>query len=149
MTASDLEIPVYKQRSDIILPQYETPGAAGMDIRAFLEQGVCISPLERVRIPTGLIFEIPSGYEAQVRPRSGLAWRHGITVVNAPGTIDSDYRGALEIMLINLGSEPFTIHNGDRIAQLVIAPVSRAILRETDSVSLSSRGTGGFGSTGV
>lgn len=120
-----------------------------MDIRAFLEQGVCISPLERVRIPTGLIFEIPPGYEAQVRPRSGLAWRHGITVLNAPGTIDSDYRGALEIMLINLGSEPFTIRNGDRIAQLVIAPVSRAVLKETDSVSVSIRGTGGFGSTGV
>ncbi|MDR0723527.1 MAG: dUTP diphosphatase [Treponema sp.] len=149
MVAADLEIPVYKQGPDIRLPQYETPGAAGMDLRAFLEQGVCISPLERVRIPTGLIFEIPPGYEAQVRPRSGLAWRHGITVVNAPGTIDSDYRGALEIMLINLGSEPFTIHNGDRIAQLVIAPVSRVILRETDSVSVSIRGTGGFGSTGV
>ncbi|MHB9291511.1 dUTP diphosphatase [Hollandina sp. SP2] len=149
MAALDLEIPVYKQGPDIGLPQYETPGAAGMDIRAFLEQGVCISPLERVRIPTGLILEIPPGYEAQVRPRSGLAWRHGITVLNAPGTIDSDYRGALEIMLINLGSEPFMIRNGDRIAQLVIAPVSRAILRETDSVSVSIRGTGGFGSTGV
>jgi dUTP pyrophosphatase len=149
MAVPDLEIPVYKQRADIRLPQYETLGSAGMDIRAFLEQGVCISPLERVRIPTGLIFEIPPGYEAQVRPRSGLAWRHGITVLNAPGTIDSDYRGALEIMLINLGSEAFTINPGDRIAQLVIAPVSRAVLMETDSVSVSIRGTGGFGSTGV
>ncbi|MDR2797020.1 MAG: dUTP diphosphatase [Treponema sp.] len=149
MAAQDLEIAVYKHEPDIRLPQYETSGASGMDIRAFLEQGVCIFPLERVRIPTGLIFEIPPGYEAQVRPRSGLAWRHGITVLNAPGTIDSDYRGALEIMLINLGSEPFTINNGDRIAQLVIAPVSKVILRETDSVSVSIRGTGGFGSTGV
>ncbi|MDR3116007.1 MAG: dUTP diphosphatase [Treponema sp.] len=149
MAVVDLPIPVYKQGSDISLPQYETPGAAGMDIRAFLEQEVCIAPLERVRIPTGLIFEIPPGYEAQVRPRSGLAWRHGITVLNAPGTIDSDYRGALEIILINLGSEPFRINNGDRIAQLVIAPVSRVMLKETDSVSVSIRGTGGFGSTGV
>ncbi|MDR2632300.1 MAG: dUTP diphosphatase [Treponema sp.] len=149
MAVADLEIPIYKQRPDIGLPRYETPGAAGMDIRAFLEQDRCISPLERVRIPTGLIFEIPQGYEAQVRPRSGLAFRHGITVLNAPGTIDSDYRGALEIILINLGTEPFTIKNGDRIAQLVIVPVSRALLRETDSVSVSIRGAGGFGSTGV
>ncbi|MDR1302577.1 MAG: dUTP diphosphatase [Treponema sp.] len=149
MATPDLVIPVHTQEPDIRLPQYATAGAAGMDIRAFLKEGVCIAPLERVRIPTGLIFEIPPGYEAQVRPRSGLAWQHGITVLNAPGTIDSDYRGALEIMLINLGTKSFTIHPGDRIAQLVIAPVSRAVLAETSSVAPSIRGTGGFGSTGV
>ncbi|MDR2397719.1 MAG: dUTP diphosphatase [Spirochaetaceae bacterium] len=149
MAEPDLVVPVYKQSPQVRLPQYETPAASGMDLRAFLREAVCISPLERVRIPTGLVFEIPSGYEGQVRPRSGLAWRQGVTVLNAPGTIDSDYRGPVEIILINLGSEPFTIHPGDRIAQLVIAPVSRAVLREADAVKASVRGEGGFGSTGV
>ncbi|MDR2535603.1 MAG: dUTP diphosphatase [Treponema sp.] len=144
-------IKVYKKESQIPLPQYETSGAAGMDLRAFLGEALYIAPLQRVRIPTGLIFEIPGGYEAQIRPRSGLAFRQGLTVLNAPGTIDSDYRGEIEVILINLGTESVTVKNGDRIAQAVIAPVSRAVIVETASDALSStiRGTGGFGSTGV
>jgi dUTP pyrophosphatase len=126
-----------------------------MDIRAFLQEPVSMAPLGRALIPTGLFFEIPPGYEGQIRPRSGLALRQGLTVLNAPGTIDSDYRGELAIILINLGAEPFTVKSGDRIAQLVIAPVSRGALTETtadryaSAVWASQRGTGGFGSTGV
>jgi dUTP pyrophosphatase len=120
-----------------------------MDLRAFLEKPLIISPLQRVRVPTGLVFEIPEGYEAQVRPRSGLAFRQGITVLNAPGTIDSDYRGELEVILINAGTEPFTLKSGDRIAQLVIAPVSKAVIVKSGSLSATIRGTCGFGSTGV
>jgi dUTP pyrophosphatase len=146
---ADPIVKIYKKEPHLPLPQYETPGAAGMDIRAFLEEPLVIPPLQRVQVPTGLIFEIPPGYEAQVRPRSGLALRQGITVLNAPGTIDSDYRGEVAVILINLGSEPVTIQNGDRIAQLVIAPVSRAVVAETGSLSVTIRGTGGFGSTGV
>jgi len=140
---------VRKKSPSVDLPRYETAGAAGMDLRAFLEQEVAIAPLERAKIPTGLFVEIPAGYEAQVRPRSGLAARSGVTVVNAPGTIDSDYRGEVEVMLINFGGEPFTVKNGDRIAQMVIAPVVRAFVRETDILSRTERGTGGFGSTGI
>jgi dUTP pyrophosphatase len=131
------------------LPQYETPGAAGADLRARITEAVVIPPLGRARIPTGLVMELPEGYEAQVRPRSGLASRHGLTILNSPGTIDSDYRGELEVILINLGSGPFTVNDGDRIAQLVIAPVSRAVLAETASLSETGRGAGGFGSTGI
>ncbi|MDR2194970.1 MAG: dUTP diphosphatase [Treponema sp.] len=133
---------------DAALPRYETPGAAGMDVRAFLAEPVIIKPLERARIPTALALEIPEGYEAQVRPRSGLAYKHGVTVLNAPGTIDSDYRGEVCVILINFGQEPVTIHNGDRIAQLVFAPVVRVLLEETDRLSETKRGGGGFGSTG-
>jgi dUTP pyrophosphatase len=131
------------------LPRYESEGAAGLDIRAFLGAGLDIPPLGRAQIPTGLFLEIPPGFEAQVRPRSGLAARHGLTVLNSPGTIDSDYRGELEIILINLGSEPFTVQNGDRIAQLVLSPVGRAALAEVESLGPTKRGSGGFGSTGV
>jgi dUTP pyrophosphatase len=131
------------------LPEYESSGAAGADIRANVPEPVVIPPLGRARIPTGLALEIPPGYEAQVRPRSGLAARGGITVLNSPGTIDSDYRGELEVILINLGSRSFTVADGDRIAQLIISPVCRALMRETGSLSGTERGDGGFGSTGV
>jgi len=131
------------------LPQYESEGAAGMDLRAFLDNDLAIPPMGRVKIPTGLKIEIPQGFEGQVRPRSGLAAKFGVTVLNSPGTIDSDYRGDVEIILINLGSGVFTVKDGDRIAQLVIAPVVQAVLENAEVLSATSRGSGGFGSTGV
>jgi len=140
---------VIKNDPRVCLPAYESEGAAGMDVRAFLDGDIEIPPLGRAKIPSGLKLEIPEGFEAQVRPRSGLAIRAGITVLNSPGTIDSDYRGDLEIILINLGSETFAVKDGDRIAQLVIAPVSRAVIAETETVSVTARGSGGFGSTGI
>ena len=138
------------QKADprIILPRYESDGAAGMDLRAFLDCDISIPPLGRIKIPTGLKIEIPDGYEAQVRPRSGLAVKSGLTVLNSPGTIDSDYRGDVEIILINLGSDNVVIKDGDRIAQLVITPVVRADIKEALSLSPSVRGSAGFGSTG-
>jgi len=140
---------VKKKDPSIPLPQYESRNAAGMDLRAFLGSEVTIPPEGRARIPTGLFMEIPEGYEAQVRPRSGLADKKGITILNAPGTIDSDYRGEVEVILINLGPESFTVKNGERIAQMVVSPVTRALVAEADSLSETGRGTGGFGSTGV
>ena len=142
-------VKIRKKDPKVILPQYETQGAAGMDLRAFIEREIPLPPLGRARISTGLFLEIPPGFEAQVRPRSGLAAKAGITVLNSPGTIDSDYRGELEIILINLGAETFTVKNNDRIAQLIIAPVVQALTEETFSLSETSRGEGGFGSTGV
>ena len=139
---------VIKNDPRVYLPAYETDGAAGMDLRAFLECDLVIPPNGRAKIPTGLKLEIPEGFEAQIRPRSGLAVRHGITVLNSPGTIDSDYRGDLEIILINLGENNWTVKNGDRIAQMVIAPVCQAAIIETETISVTSRGSGGFGSTG-
>jgi dUTP pyrophosphatase len=136
----------------VSLPQYESAGAAGMDLRAFLAADLSIPPLGRARVPTGLRIEIPEGYEGQVRPRSGLAIKFGITVLNSPGTIDSDYRGDVDIILVNLGAEVFVVKNGDRIAQLVIAPVLSApdvTIVETGELSVTARGGGGFGSTGV
>jgi len=130
-------------------PKYESSGASGMDLRAFLEADISIPPLGRVKIPTGLQIEIPQGYEAQIRPRSGLAIKKGITVLNSPGTIDCDYRGDIEIILVNLSSENVIIKNSDRIAQLVIAPVCRVNLEEVKELTLTGRGSGGFGSTGV
>ena len=120
-----------------------------MDLRAYLDADESIPPLGRKKIPTGLKIEIPAGHEAQVRPRSGLAIKQGITVLNSPGTIDSDYRGSIDIILINLGNENAVIKDGDRIAQLVIAPVCRAQIKEADALSGSARGSGGFGSTGI
>ena len=133
------------------LPARETDGAAGMDLLAAVEEDspLGLSPGERRLIPTGLILELPPGYEGQVRPRSGLAFRHGITVLNAPGTVDADYRGEVQVLLINLGRETFTITRGMRIAQLVVAKVELAGLYETDVVSATIRGAGGFGSTGT
>ncbi len=128
------------------LPRYETAGAAGMDLRA--DEPFTLAPGERRLVPTGLALEIPAGHEGQVRPRSGLAVRHGIALVNAPGTIDSDYRGEVQVLLVNLGQAPATFARGDRIAQLVIAPVTRATLEVVDDLGPTGRGSGGFGSTG-
>lgn len=130
------------------LPSYETIGAAGMDIRANLSEAISLKPLERKLIKTGLFLEIPVGFEAQVRPRSGLALKNGITVLNTPGTIDADYRGEVGVILVNLSSEEFTINPGDRIAQIVFAAVTQAKLEVTTVLSETNRGEGGFGSTG-
>jgi dUTP pyrophosphatase len=140
---------------DLDLPAYQTAGAAGMDLIAAVRAGLPLTldgtdgPSNRLLVPTGLILELPAGYEAQVRPRSGLALKHGVTVLNAPGTIDSDYRGEVQVLLINHGRLPFEVSRGLRIAQLVIAPVSRAKLVEAAMATETQRGTGGFGSTGV
>jgi dUTP pyrophosphatase len=130
------------------LPAYATEGSAGMDLRANLTDTVELQPLERQMIPTGIYIELPPGYEAQVRPRSGLAARHGITCLNSPGTVDSDYRGELKVILINLSSEVQVLHPGDRIAQLVVAPVVRVGWEEVEAIGLTERNTGGFGHTG-
>ena len=130
------------------LPAYETSGSAGMDIRAAVDETLVIAPGKRALVPTGLILEIPEGYEVQIRPRSGLAYKNGITCLNTPGTIDSDYRGEVMILLINLGEEDFAIERGMRIAQMILAPVSRARIETADLTSVTERGSGGFGSTG-
>ncbi|MDG4671939.1 dUTP diphosphatase [Shinella sp. 838] len=135
----------------IELPAYETGGAAGMDLRAAVaqDQPLTLLPGKRTLVPTGFVFEIPSGYEGQVRPRSGLAFKNGVTCLNTPGTIDSDYRGEVKVLLVNLGDEPFVIERGMRIAQMVIAPVTQVAVREAETASETTRGAGGFGSTGV
>jgi dUTP pyrophosphatase len=130
------------------LPDYQTEGASGADVRALLAAEILIAPGARALVPTGLYLDIPHGFEVQVRPRSGLAARHGITILNAPGTIDSDYRGELKILLVNHGDEGFRVANGDRIAQLVVCPVVRAVFASSDAVGETGRGSGGFGSTG-
>ena len=131
------------------LPEYQSRGAAGADLCAHLEKPVLLMPGKTALIPTGLFIEIPDGYEAQIRPRSGLALKHGITCLNTPGTVDSDYRGEVAVILINLGQSPFRVERGLRIAQLVIAPVIQAAWAETDSLDETARGAGGFGSTGA
>jgi dUTP pyrophosphatase len=135
---------------DLPLPEYQSAQAAGLDLLAAIpaEAPMVIAPGARASIPTGLAIALPPGTEAQVRPRSGLAGRHGVTVLNAPGTIDADYRGEIQVILINQGAEPFTVHRGARIAQLVIAPIARAQLREVENLDETARGAGGFGSTG-
>ena len=135
-------------RSSYPLPQYETSGSAGMDLRANLEEPVTLNPLERALIPTGLFIELPGGYEAQIRPRSGLAAKRGLTMLNSPGTIDSDYRGEIKCIVVNLSNEPQTIEPGERIAQMVIARYERINWIETATLNDSERGAGGFGSTG-
>lgn len=135
--------------ADLPLPAYETKGAAGLDLRAAIGETVALAPGARALIPTGLAMQLPAGFEGQIRPRSGLALRHGITVLNAPGTVDSDYRGEVSVVLVNHGHEPFTITRGDRIAQLVIAPVTHARLSEVETLSETARGAGGYGSTGI
>ena len=134
----------------LALPAYETSDAAGMDLRAAVDEGapVTLAPGARAMIPTGLTIALPPGYEAQVRPRSGLAAKHGVTCLNSPGTIDADYRGEVKVILINLGSEPFVIKRGERIAQMIIAPVTRAELKIVARLDETKRGGGGFGSTG-
>lgn len=136
-------------RSDNALPAYETTASAGMDVRAANEGEIVLKPMERKLIPTGLFLEIPEGYECQVRSRSGLALKSGISVLNAPGTVDADYRGEVGVILINLSQEDFTVKKGDRVAQLVFARYEQAKWEESESLSDSSRGAGGFGSTGV
>ncbi len=131
------------------LPNYETLASAGMDLRANLSEPVTLGPLERAIVKTGLFIELPVGYEAQVRPRSGLAAKKGITVLNSPGTVDADYRGEIGVILVNLSNEAFVIENGERIAQLIVAKHERAVWLEADELSETSRGEGGFGSTGV
>ena len=135
-------------RSSHPLPAYETSAAAGMDIRAQLDQPVTLKPLQRALIPTGLFIELPAGAEAQVRPRSGLAAKKGVTVLNSPGTIDADYRGEIKVILVNLSDEIFVVENGERIAQLVVAKHERVEWQLTESLDESDRGAGGFGSTG-
>jgi dUTP pyrophosphatase len=130
------------------LPAYQSAGAAGLDLVAAVEARVTLRPGERALIPTGLILELPAGFEAQVRPRSGLALKHGVSVLNSPGTIDSDYRGEIRVLLVNLGHRPFTVARGERIAQLVIARCERVTLVEATAASGTRRGAGGFGSTG-
>jgi dUTP pyrophosphatase len=131
------------------LPAYQTAAAAGLDLRAWLTEPLSLKPLERALIPTGLFLEIPQGYEAQVRPRSGLAYKSGITVLNSPGTIDADYRGELKVLLVNLSADPFVINDGERIAQLVVAAHETVRWQEAEALSDSSRGQGGFGSSGT
>ena len=136
-------------KSKHLLPNYETSASAGMDLRANLDNAVILKPLERTIIKTGLFIALPNGYEAQVRPRSGLAAKNGITVLNAPGTIDADYRGEIGVILVNLSNETFTINNGERIAQLIIAKYEQANWEEVTVLEDTKRGKGGFGSTGV
>ncbi|GLK82974.1 dUTP diphosphatase [Ancylobacter defluvii] len=133
------------------LPSYATEGAAGLDLIAAVPEGepLVLAPLGRAAVPTGLCLAVPAGFEAQVRPRSGLALKNGITVLNAPGTVDSDYRGEVKVLLVNLGAEPFAIERGMRIAQMVVAPVARVTLEESRDLEKTTRGNGGFGSTGL
>lgn len=133
------------------LPRYETAGAAGMDLMAAnpADAPMVLRPMQRVLVPTGLVFQLEPGFEAQVRPRSGLAFKHGVTVLNAPGTVDADYRGEVQVLLVNLGAEPFTVTRGMRIAQVVVAPVIQAEPREVEQVDETPRAAGGFGSTGL
>ena len=138
-----------KNTSSNELPSYATAGAAGLDIRANLQEAITLQPLERRLIPTGLFLEIPEGYEVQIRPRSGLAFKNGITVLNAPGTIDADYRGEVGVLLINLSNVPFVVEPGERVAQMVVAPYVQATWEETTALSETDRGAGGFGSTGT
>ena len=130
------------------LPEYQTPLSAGLDIRANLDQSVTLRPLERAMIPTGLFVELPEGCEMQIRPRSGLAAKHGITVLNSPGTIDADYRGEIKVILVNLSNEPFTIESGERIAQMIVARYEQIEWQAVEELGSTERGAGGFGSTG-
>jgi dUTP pyrophosphatase len=134
--------------ADLPLPAYMTAGAAGADVCAAVSEPVVLAPGERALIPTGFALEVPDGFEVQIRPRSGLALRAGVTMLNSPGTIDSDYRGPVGVIMVNLGSEPFTIARGDRIAQMVLAPVARAAFADVTELTATLRGAGGFGSTG-
>jgi dUTP pyrophosphatase len=137
--------------ADLPLPRYETAGAAGMDLMAAnaADAPIVLYPLQRVLVPTGLVFQLEPGFEAQVRPRSGLAFKHGVTVLNAPGTVDADYRGEVQVLLVNLGQEPFTITRGMRIAQVIVAPVIQVEPVEVELVDQTPRAAGGFGSTGL
>lgn len=142
-----LEVKI-RNESGFELPAYQTEASAGMDLRAAISEEIQLEPLQRQLVPTGLFIELPVGYEAQVRPRSGLAFKHGITVLNSPGTVDADYRGEIKVLLVNLSSEPFLIAPGERIAQLVVARHERVSWQESSELSNTARGAGGYGSTG-
>jgi dUTP pyrophosphatase len=151
MTTASPTLQIFRVRPSAVVPHYATQGAAGLDLSADLDAPVVLEPLGRARIPTGLVIALPRGYEGQVRPRSGLAAKHGITVLNAPGTIDEDYRGELAVLLVNLSNRPFTISHGERVAQLIVAPVTQVAIEVRENLAdLGStlRGVGGFGSTG-
>ena len=143
------KILIKKLHSDVNLPAYETSGSSGMDLQAYISEEIILKPGERKLIPTGLSVAIPENLEIQIRPRSGLAYKKGISVVNTPGTIDSDYRGEIKVLLINLGKEDFVIKKFERIAQMVVCPITKVILSETNDLPDTIRGEGGFGSTGV
>ena len=143
------KIHIKKLSSSVSIPRYETPGSSGMDIAAHIKDNIIINPGEKALIPTGFSMAVPKGFEVQIRPRSGLAVKKNITVLNTPGTIDADYRGEIKVILINLGKEKFIIENGERIAQMVVCPVIQANLEEVKELSETHRGSGGFGSTGT
>ena len=149
MTPVEVEVKRLSHAQGLPLPRYLTLGASGADVAAAVTSDVELAASERMAVPTGLVLAVPAGYEVQVRPRSGLALRHGVTVANAPGTVDSDYRGELMVILVNLGPERYIVRRGERIAQLVVAPVAQAAFRELDELPTSDRGAGGFGSTGI
>lgn len=149
MNTVSVQVRRVRPNSDLELPKYQSELAAGLDLRADLDAPLTLKPLERTLVATGLSLAIPAGFEGQVRPRSGLAAKQGLTVLNAPGTIDADYRGEVKVLLVNLSSEVVTLQRGDRIAQLVVAPVTRATLVEVSELSETARGSAGFGSTGV
>jgi dUTP pyrophosphatase len=144
-----ISVRLLREGAGDLLPEYQTEGAAGMDLRADIDGEIVLPPMGRALVPTGISVAIPAGVEAQVRPRSGIAARHGVTCLNSPGTVDSDYRGEIRVILVNLGSEPFHVRRGDRIAQLVFSPVLRASLRIVDDLDSTGRGEGGFGHTGI
>lgn len=149
--AVTLQVQRLPHSEGLALPAYQSQGSAGMDLAAAIPDGqmITLPPGSHALVPTGLAVAIPPGFEMQIRPRSGLANKHGITVLNTPGTIDSDYRGEIQIMLINLGREPFEINRGERIAQVIIAPIVQAVITEVSTLDITDRGTGGFGSTGT
>lgn len=149
MTQVEIAVTRLPHNADLPLPTYETAQSAGMDLAAAIEEPITLAPGSRVMVPTGLAIALPDGYEAQVRPRSGLAARNGVTVLNTPGTIDADYRGEVKVILINLGDETFEIERGMRIAQMVVSPVTQAAFSEAAELPETARGTGGFGSTGA
>lgn len=149
MSALQIALRRLPHGADLPLPAYATPLAAGMDLLAAVTEPATLTPGERRLIPTGVVLALPAGFEAQVRPRSGLALKHGVTVLNSPGTIDADYRGEIGVILVNLGQVPFTVARGDRIAQLVVAPVARVAWEENSIPAETERGAGGFGSTGI
>ncbi|MDC0449371.1 dUTP diphosphatase [Pelagibacteraceae bacterium] len=143
------KIQIKKLFNEVLTPKYETPGSSGMDIAAYLKQDILINPGDKAMVPTGFSLSVPQGYEVQIRPRSGLAAKKGITVLNTPGTIDSDYRGEIKVILINLSKDVFVVKNGERIAQMVICPIEQVTVEEVKELSKTDRGTSGFGSTGT
>jgi len=149
MTPVEVAIQRLEHGADLPLPAYETSGSAGLDLLAAVDVDLTLKPGERMLVPSGIAIALPAGYEAQIRPRSGLAAKHGITLLNAPGTIDADYRGEIKVILANLGAEHFTVTRGMRIAQMVVAPVSRVVWSAAEALDETARGAGGFGSTGT